>query len=149
MPRNIKPRHGRWLAMVTGIVLLAFSGSCATSRQVTYIVGVTAIQNGYERVLEDRMYSLQNVVIRLSNGGRIKAEEIFFDGRTGEFRTDGIQGRIHASRIDVLVPRGRDYTLKANDGASSGTDDKMVMRDALFSTGKATITARQIQITWL
>ena len=149
MPRNIKRKHWRRHVTILGIALLIFSSNCATSRQVTYIVGVTAIQGGVERVLSDSTYSLQHVVIRLSTGGRIKAEEIVFDGRTGEFRTDGIQGRIQASRIDVLAPKGRDYTLKANDGASSGTDGKMVMRDALFSTGKATITARQIQITWL
>ena len=148
MSKKFNSNLRRLLVIVAGIALLIISSSCATTRQVTYIVGVTATQDGIQRVLNDSTYSLQNVVIRLSNGGKIMAEEIVFDGRTGEFRTDGILGRIHASRIDVLVPRGRDYNLKADDGARS-IDGKMVMHDAFFSTGKAKITARQIQITWL
>ena len=148
MSKNINSNHRRLMVIVAGIALLIISSGCATTRQVTYIVGVTATQDGIERVLKDRTYSLRNVVMRLSNGDKIKAKEIVFDGRTGEFRTDGILGRVHASRIDVLVPRGRDYNLKADDGAKS-IDGKMVMHDALFSTGKATITARKIHITWL
>ena len=94
MSNNTNSNHRRLLVIVAGIALLIITSSCATTRQVTYIVGVTATQDGIERVLKDRTYSLRNVVMRLSNGDRIKAKEIVFDGRTGEFRTDGILARL-------------------------------------------------------